>query len=141
VVKVPRYSAGRRLAVAAALATAIPGLAAAQGALYVCQGDTTEAAPLGLTLCDAATTPALLERAEVDNLQARAGALVESVAAEGVSGRAGLQPGDVIYRVGGVDVADAATAADHLAEVGRTSDTIVNFLRGGRPYRVKLRQP
>ena len=52
----------------------------------------------------------------------------------------GLQPGDVIYRVGGVDVDTAESAADVLSQIGARGDTIVNFLRGGRPYRVKLRR-
>ena len=109
--------------------------------LYVC----TDAAPalvpdLGVTVCDATTTPELERRAEADNLQSRQGALVVSVADAGVSATAGLQPGDVIYRVGGIDVAGAEPAADVLAQIDARSDTIVNFLRGGRPYRVKIRR-
>jgi hypothetical protein len=46
----------------------------------------------------------------------------------------------VIYRVGGVDVASAESATDVLAQIEARSDTIVNFLRGGRPYRVKIRR-
>ena len=45
----------------------------------------------------------------------------------------------MIYRVGGVDVASVTEAAEHLARIVADSDTVVNFLRGGRPYRVKLR--
>ena len=58
-----------------------------------------------------------------------------SIASEG-----GLQPRDLIYRVGGVDVKSSAAAADRLSQINPVSDTIVNFLRQGRPYRVKLRK-
>ena len=56
--------------------------------------------------CDAAPTDALTKRLEPDNLQLRAGALVTAVINGGVAQVAGLQAGDVIYRVGGVDVED-----------------------------------
>ena len=119
------------------------GTAAAQTdtpALYVCGSWTnTQAAIVGVTLCDAEPTAELSRRAEEDNLQVREGAFVVELESNGVSDEAGLQPGDVIYRVGGTDVGDAEAAAGSLAEVRTASDTVVNFLRGGRPYRVKLR--
>ena len=119
------------------------GTAAAQTdtpVLYVCDGWTnTQAAIVGVTLCDAEPTAELSRRAEEDNLQVREGALVVELESTGVSDEAGLQPGDMIYRVGGTDVGDAEGAAGSLAEVRTASDTVVNFLRGGRPYRVKLR--
>jgi C-terminal processing protease CtpA/Prc len=109
--------------------------------LYVCAAEArADATPIGVTVCDATATPILTERAEVENLQVRDGALVVDLAAAGVSETAGLQPGDMIYRVGGVDVTDARTAVATLGEIGTTADTIVNFLRRGRPYRVKLRR-
>lgn len=110
-------------------------------ALYRCaDAETVEVAALGLGLCDARPTARLAERAEPDNLQTRAGALVVEVADGGVAARAGTEPGDVIYRVAGVDVAGAAEAAAGLAGVGSGSDTQINFLRRGRPYRIKLRR-
>ena len=62
------------------------------------------------------------------------------MAENGVAGVAGMQAGDLIYRVGGGDVPDAAAAADRLGQVAARADTVVNFLRGGRPYLVKLRR-
>ena len=119
------------------------GTAAAQTdtpALYVCGSWTnTQAVIVGVTLCDAEPTAELSRRAEEDNLQVREGALVVELEPNGVSDEAGLQPGDMLYRVGGTDVGDADAAAGSLAEVRTASDTVVNFLRRGRPYRVKLR--
>ena len=94
----------------------------------------------GLDLCDAEPTPLLAERAEPDNLQTRDGALVVDVEEGGIAAVAGVQPGDVIYRVAGVDVPGAADAGAGLADVGTDSDTQINFLRRGRPYRIKLRR-
>lgn len=116
------------------------GVALAQTDLYSCAGSPSDAPVVGLTLCDAAPTDALTRRAETDNLQVRAGVLVVEVEDGGISAAAGLQGGDVLYRVGGVDVSDPSAAIQAFSAVGRTSDTIVNFLRGGRPYRVKLRR-
>ena len=110
-------------------------------ALYACNGEQrVEAAVVGLTLCDCEPTPGLLAQAEAENLQVREGALVTAVAAGGVAGVAGLQAGDLIYRVGGADVAGTGTAAARLAQIAARADTVVNFLRGGRPYRIKLRR-
>lgn len=134
-----------RLAAAAVLtswtAFGTTGVAQEVVRFYACV-DTAPAAdaPLGLALCDARPTAALTDRSEVDNLQIRDGALVVEVEANGISAIAGLQPGDVIYRVGGVNVSTASSAASELERVGTTADTVVNFLRGGRPYRVKLRR-
>ena len=109
--------------------------------LYTCEERTSVNVPdVGVTVCDATATAELERRAATDNLQSREGALVVELDAAGVSSQAGLQSGDVIYRVGGVDVASAESAAAALALIGSGSDTIVNFLRGGRPYRVKLRR-
>ena len=111
-------------------------------ALYACVDvAVTRTLEIGATVCDAAPTDALTRRIEVDNLQLRAGALVTDVAADGISQRAGLQAGDVIYRVGGVDVDNNVEAAARLSLIQKSADTVVNFLRGGRPYRLKLRQP
>ena len=110
-------------------------------ALYRCVDSTTVAVTaLGLDLCDAAPTPRLAERAEPDNLQTRDGALVVEVEDGGIAAIAGVQPGDMIYRVAGVDVPGAEDAGVGLAAVGTDSDTQINFLRRGRPYRIKLRR-
>ncbi len=109
--------------------------------LYACAtAARDDATPIGVTLCDATAATILTDRAEVENLQVRDGALVVELEAAGVSETAGLQPGDMIYRVGGVDVTDAQTAVATLGKIGTTADTVVNFLRRGRPYRVKLRR-
>ena len=99
-----------------------------------------EAHIVGLTLCDGQPTDELSMRADAENLQVREGALVFQLDGEGVSDIAGLQKGDLIYRVGSIDVADAETAIENLGRVQSRADTIVNFLRGGRPYRIKLRR-
>ncbi len=126
---------------AAGPAPASFGAQPAAAALYRCAVETTvELATLGLELCDAEPTALLAERAEPDNLQTRAGALVVEVEDGGIAAVAGVQPGDVIYRVAGVDVTAADDAGAGLAEVGTDSDTQINFLRRGRPYRIKLRR-
>jgi len=110
-------------------------------ALYRCvDGRTVAVAVLGLELCDAAPTPRLAERAEPDNLQTRDGALVVEVDDGGIAAIAGVQPGDMIYRAAGADVSGAVDARVGLAAVGTDSDTQINFLRRGRPYRIKLRR-
>jgi S1-C subfamily serine protease len=119
------------------------GIAAAQSetlALYACAESTTADVTLvGVTICDAQPTADLARRATLDNLQIREGAIIVQLDPKGVSTTSGLQAGDMIYRVGGIDIPNAETAVEHLARVGRAADTVVNFLRGGRPYRVKLR--
>lgn len=126
------------------LLAALAGGAAAQDAaagLYVCGGaPQVESALAGLTLCDGLPTGELSARAGPDNLQVRDGARVAALLPDGIAGVAGMRVGDLIYRVGGVDVPDARSAADSLARVRLRSDTVVNFLRGGRPYRIKLRR-
>ena len=111
-------------------------------ALYVCAdpGD-THTIDIGATICDAAPTGALTERLEPDNLQLREGALVTEVSPGGIAQVAGLQAGDVIYRVGGVDVEDNVEATARLGLLVESADTVVNFLRAGRPYLVRLRRP
>lgn len=109
--------------------------------LFRCTDATRVAAgAVGLTLCDAAPTRDLVDRAERDNLQVRSGALVVTVAPGGPAAREGLLPKDMIFRVAGSDVDGGREAAVRLADVGAASDTLVNFLRAGRPYRVKLRR-
>ena len=105
--------------------------------LYACTDTSSTGVPeVGITVCDATGTPALARRSESDNLQSREGALVVSLEDDGVSAKAG----DMLYRLGGVDVDTAEAAAEILSRIEARSDTIVNFLRDGRPYRVKLRR-
>lgn len=111
-------------------------------ALYVCADlDATRTIDIGATICDAAPTSALAARLEPDNLQLRRGALVTEVSPGGVAEVAGIRAGDVIYRVGGVDVEDNVEATARLGLLVESADTVVNFLRGGRPYLVRLRRP
>lgn len=127
---------GSSLAVAAGR-----GTQPADPPLYRCaDAARVQAEPVGLTLCDAAPTPALADRAERDNLQIRPGALVVAVVPEGPAGLEGLLPNDMIFRVAGSDVGGGGAASARLAAVGVESDTLVNFLRTGRPYLVKLRR-
>ena len=130
-------SAGVALALAATLAAQSD-----RPPFYVCVEETmaVEAPLVGIELCDAAPTGALTARAEEDNLQVRSGALVVSADPNGVGATEGLQAGDVIYQVGTVGVATAEAAAERLAGIVAERDTVANFLRGGRPYRVKLRR-
>ncbi len=132
---------GLRLLTAVAILSSAPGTTAQSGALYSCV-DTQTARPveIGMTICNAAPTEALAARLEDDNLQRRSGALITDVSAGSLAQIAGLAPGDVIYRVGGVDVEDEVETSTQLDQIGDDADTVVNFLRGGRPYRVKLRQ-
>jgi len=123
------------------VAVGVAPMAAQNGdALYLCMSDSdTRALDIGAIVCDATPTDALTQRMEVDNLQLRAGILVTDVTVGDVAQTAGLAPGDVIYRVGGVDVGDNVLAAARLSLLMVDTDTVVNFLRRGRPYRVKLR--
>ena len=111
-------------------------------ALYVCADpDATRDIDIGATICDAAPTGALTARLEPDNLQLREGALVTEVSPGDIAQVAGLRAGDVIYRVGGVDVEDNIEVTARLSLLVESADTVVNFLRGGRPYLVRLRRP
>ena len=111
-------------------------------ALYVCADpDATRVIDIGATICDAAPTDALTARLEPEHLQLREGALVTEVSPGGIAQVAGLRAGDVIYRVGGVDAEDNIEVTARLSLLVESADTVVNFLRGGRPYLVRLRRP
>ncbi len=127
----------------AAMVCVAPVVATQDGEpLYTCvDAARTRTLEIGATVCDAAPTDALTQRIEVDNLQLRTGALVIEVAADSVLQTAGLQEGDVIYRVGGVDVENNVEVTARLSLVEEDADTVVNFLRRGRPYRLKIRLP
>ncbi len=129
----------------AAVVLALAATPAAQSdrpPFYACIEETmaVEAPLVGIELCDAAPTEALLARAVEDNLQVLNGALVVSADPNGVGATEGLQPGDVIYQVARVVVTNAEAAAERLEGIVTERDTVANFLRGGRPYRVKLRR-
>ena len=110
--------------------------------LYVCATPAgTRTLEMGITICDAAPTDALKERMEVNNLQLKAGVLVTDVVTDSVLQIAGLEADDVIFRVGGVDVANGVEVTARLSLIEEAADTVVNFLRRGRPYRVKIRRP
>ncbi len=110
--------------------------------LYTCVTPAaTRTLEIGATICDAAPTDALTRRITIDNLQLRTGALVTEVAAGSILQIAGLEEGDVIYRVGGVDVDSNVEIRARLSLIEETADTVVNFLRRGRPYRLKIRLP
>jgi len=110
--------------------------------LYRCaSAAVSEVGNIGAKLCDAAATNALAERIEVDNLQRRSGAMITEIDPGSVGDVAGMKAGDVIYRVGGVDVTNTEETASRIALIEQNSDTVVNFLRRGRPYRVKIREP
>ncbi len=127
---------------AVAACTTLAAMAQDAETLYVCVDDTvTRTIEIGATICDAAPTDELTARMEADNLQLRSGALVTEVVTGGLAAVAGLQAGDVIYRVGGADVDDNVEATARLSVIEDSADTVVNFLRRGRPYRVKLRRP
>ena len=110
--------------------------------LYVCATPAgTRTLEMGITICDAAPTDALKERMEVNNLQLKAGVLVTDVVTDSVLQIAGLEADDVIFRVGGVDVDNGVEVTARLSLIEEAADTVVNFLRRGRPYRVKIRRP
>ena len=110
--------------------------------LYTCvDGAATLTLDIGITVCDAAPTEALNRRLDEDHLQRRPGALVTEIADGGVAQAAGLQPDDVIYRVGGINVDSKVTTNTRLNLVEENADTVVNFLRDGRPYLVRVRKP
>jgi len=109
--------------------------------LYVCTDPgSSRVVQIGVAICDAIPTDALAQRLEPDNLQQREGVLITEIVNNSVAQLAGLQHGDLIYRVGGVNVEDNVETAARLSLIGDTADTVVNFLRSGRPYRVKIRQ-
>ena len=110
-------------------------------AFYTCSVEPkTKTVAIGVTLCDALATPKLSALMSKDNLQLRNGALIFDITANGVAKTAGLKKDDMIYRIKGIDITDAETAAEQLRHVPLTSDIVINFLRDGRPYRVKLRK-
>ena len=128
--------------VLAVILAVTPVLVTAQtDSLYVCTDPRSRrVVQIGVAICDAIPTDTLARRLEPDNLQQREGVLITEVMSNSVAQLAGLQHGDLIYRVGGVNVEDNVETAARLSLIGDTADTVVNFLRNGRPYRVKIRQ-
>jgi len=66
------------------------------------------------------------------NLRDTTGAVVASLDPEGPAAEAGLEPGDVIIRVGATDVATAAEAGRELNRVPSGGTAILRVLRDGR---------
>lgn len=68
------------------------------------------------------------------------GSLIVALEPESAAAVGGLRVGDLIYKVDGVRVTDARSAAAGLEGLNAARDTLINFLRDGRPYLVRLRQ-
>jgi Do/DeqQ family serine protease len=68
-----------------------------------------------------------------------AGAVVTRVAGKGPSAAAGLQPGDVIVRVDGFEVADPRSVYYRLTTRGAGNTTRLDVMRKGRPMTIDLR--
>ncbi len=108
--------------------------------LYICQDESREEiSPFGLTVCDAKLSENLSERIQEENLQTRNGILVVTVKNGSISDTAGLQENDLIYRIGGSDIMKTKSAITSFTQIRVQADTVINFLRGGRPYRIKIR--
>jgi serine protease Do len=74
-------------------------------------------------------TPDFARRAGMENTQ---GALITAVEPESPAQRRGLQPGDVILRVGGQEVATAADAQRELNRVPPRGTAFLIVLRTGQ---------
>ena len=133
---------GLTIGVLAILLAVTPVPATAQtDTLYICTNPgSSRVVDIGIAICDALPTDALAQRLKPDNLQRREGVLITAVVPDSVAKIAGLQPGDLVYRVGGVNVEENVETAARLSLIADSADTVVNFLRNGRPYRVKIRQ-
>ena len=127
----------------ALLCTAVAAPAQTGDALYVCTDPgATRTVDIGATICDATPTGTLnrAHRARQPPASPRH-PRHRGVARGHRPGGGGSGAGDVIYRVGGVDVEDNVEAAARLSLLVESADTVVNFLRRGRPYLVRLRRP
>jgi len=108
--------------------------------LYTCQDESREEITLfGLTVCEATLSGNLSTRIQEENLQTRNGILVVVVENGGIANIAGLQENDLIYRIGGSDIMETKSAITAFNRIRAQADTVINFLRGGRPYRIKVR--
>ena len=108
--------------------------------LYTCQDEfRKEISLFGLTVCDAKLSENLSAHIQEENLQTRSGILVVVVKNGGISNIAGLQENDLIYRIGGSDIIETKSAITSFNRISVQADTVINFLRGGRPYRIKIR--
>ncbi len=83
------------------------------------------------------------DMAEALGLSRRAGAVVTRIYNDAPADRAGLEPGDVITRVDGVEVADARSVTYRLTTSGVGKTANFSVMRKGRPVevRVKLSPP
>ena len=78
------------------------------------------------------------ETAEGLGLDRVAGALVARVSTKGPAADAGIEPGDVITKVDGFEVADARTALYRLTTRGVGNTAKVDVLRKGQPVTLDL---
>jgi serine protease Do len=74
-------------------------------------------------------TPEIARRA---GLETTRGAVIRSVEPDSPAARRGLQPGDIILRVGGQEIATAADAQRQLTQVPSGGTAFLIVLRGGQ---------
>jgi serine protease Do len=117
-----------------ALAIALPfGADAAQQAACPSGEGTPVAAPLGLRVCDGVASTTVVTRVGPQH-----GARVAAADPNSPAGRAGLAPGDIVYRVDGRRVESGKTAAAALEATRGGPIVLVNFWRDGKPYLVRM---
>jgi hypothetical protein len=122
-------------------ALAVAGLQSNGAPTYECWEQNTERhveAAGGLTLCSARR--ATDADPANDYPFPEDGALVVAISPDGIAAVEGLKTGDLLYKVNGARIQDARGAAAGLQDLRPSQDTLVNFLRDGRPYLVRLRQ-
>ena len=77
--------------------------------------------------------PLTPELAESFNLQGRAGILVAGIYRGGPAQKAGLQPGDLIMRIGDEDAVDGRRSMNQVARAKPGDDISIEVLRNGEP--------
>jgi S1-C subfamily serine protease len=93
----------------------------------------TGRAALGVSVTD--VTPLV---AQQDNLSVDHGALIVNVVSGGAAANAGLQPGDVITKVGNTDVTDVTSLGDALAQYNPGQKVPVQIYRGNQQLTVNV---
>lgn len=73
--------------------------------------------------------------AESFSLRDTRGMLVAGVLRDGPADRADIQPGDILVRIGGKDVANAQTAMTLIAQRGSGVEILLEGIRNGEPFR------
>jgi S1-C subfamily serine protease len=82
-------------------------------------------------------TPELARRLRLDEPR---GAVIADVEEESPAQRAGLQPGDVILRVGSIPITNRADAQKALAAVRSGSTAFLRVFRGGQETFVTVKK-